>query len=179
MLIQELENYYIEAIHEKYAWRLCDFCTINAERLQRYFPKTLEQNLTPDLSKYFVERKIRAFANKEEFLFILKEKKNHTLIGLIYLKELDWDKKQGELAYALDYKVEGKGYMTETVKTISNWAFKQHQLKSLQIIVHNSNTGSIRVAEKAGFTWQKVLIGEHTPPGENPLDMELYELYAS
>jgi len=178
VLIQEFEDFYLEAIHEKYAWRLCDFCTINNTRLQRFFPKTLEQNSTPDLSKYFVERKLKEFNAKEEFLFVLKEKENHTLIGLIYLKELDWEKKQGELAYAIGYQVEGKGYMTETVKVISDWAFNEHKLKILQIIVHIENKGSIRVAEKAGFTWQKVLMAAHTPPGENPLDMELYELYA-
>lgn len=176
-MIEEFKNYYIDPIHEKYAWRLCDFCTINDERLKRYFPKTLEQNLTPDLSKYFVERKVKQFQEKEEFLFVLKEKENHTLIGIIYVKELDWEKKQAELAYAIGYQVAGKGYMTETVKAISKWAFEALQLNTLQIIVHQANTASIRVAEKCGYTWQKVLKAEHTPPGEPPLDMELYELY--
>jgi len=173
----EFEDYYLDAIHEKYAWRLCDFCIINDNRLQRFFPKTLEQNLTPDLSKYFVERKVKAFSANEEFLFVLKEKENHTLIGLIYLKELDWDKKQGELAYAVGYQAEGKGYMTETVKAISEWAFEEQQLKTLQILTHKTNTASIRVAEKCGYIWKSVLIGGHTPPNEDPLDMELYELY--
>lgn len=172
----EFEDYYIDAIHEKYAWRICDFCTINAERLQRFFPRTLEQNLTPDLSKYFVEQKIKEFQAKEEFLFVLKEKENHTLIGLIYLKELDWEKKQGELAYAIGYQAEGKGYITETVQAISKWASEELQLKTLQIIAHKSNIGSVRVARKCGYIWKTVLIGEHTPPNEAPLDMELYEL---
>ena len=176
-MIASLEHFYIDPIHEKYAWRICDFCTINADRLKRFFPKTLEQNLTPDLSKYFVENKVREFVAKEEFLFVLKEKENHSIVGLIYVKELDWEKKQGELAYAVGYQVEGKGYMTETVKIVSNWAFEVQQLQTLQIISHKSNVGSIRVAEKSGFTWQKVLMAEHTPPGENPLDMELYERY--
>lgn len=175
-MIPSLENLYIEPIHEKYAWRICDFCTVNADRLKRFFPKTLEQNLTPDLSTYFVETKVKEFNAKEEFLFVLKEKENHTVVGLVYIKELDWEKKQGELAYAICYQVEGKGYMTESVKAISNWAFTEHQFKTLQIISHKTNTGSIRVAEKSGFTWQKVLVAEHTPPGEMPLNMELYEL---
>jgi len=172
----EFEDYYIDAIHEKYAWRICDFCTVNADRLKRFFPKTLEQNLTPDLSKYFVETKIKQFEAKEEFLFVLKEKENHTLIGLIYLKELDWVEKQGELAYAVGYQVEGKGYMTITAKAISEWAINELQLKTLQIIAHKANLGSIRVAEKCGYIWKRTLIAEHTPPGELPLDMELYEL---
>lgn len=173
----EFEEYYIDAIHEKYAWRLCDFCITNDKRLQRFFPKTLEQNLTPDLSKYFVERKIKEFQNKEEFLFVLKEKERHTLIGLIYVKELDWEKKQAELAYAIGYQVEGNGYMTETVNAISKWAFEELQLETLQIVVHKSNVGSIRVAQKCGYIWKKVLLEEHVPPGEAPLDMELYELH--
>ena len=173
----EFKNYYLDSIHEKYAWRICDFCAINEERLKRFFPKTLEQNLTPDLSNYFVERKIKEFSAKEEFLFVLKEKENHTLIGLVYLKELDWVKKQGELAYAMSYQAEGNGYMTETIHAISDWALQKLQLKTLQIIVHHTNIGSVRVAEKCGFTLQKILPAEHTPPGENPLDMQLYEHY--
>ncbi len=170
------ESYYIDAIHEKYAWRMCDFCTVNAERLQRFFPETLKQNLSPDLSKFFVAQKAKEFAAKEEFLFVLKEKENHTIIGLIYLKELDWRKKQGELAYAVTYQAEGKGYTTETVKAVSKWALKELQLKTLQIIVHKSNIASVRVAEKCGYIWKNLLFGEHTPPNEPALDMELYEL---
>ena len=173
----EFKDYYVDFIHEKYAWRICDFCVINEDRLKRFFPKTLEQNLTPDLSKYFVEKKIKEFAAKEEFLFVLKEKENHSLIGLIYLKELDWGKKQGELAYVIGNQAEGNGYMTETINAICDWAIKELQLKTLQIITHKSNIGSVRVAEKCGFVWQKVLPAEHTPPNEIPLDMELYERF--
>lgn len=173
----EFEDYYIDTIHEKYAWRICDFCTINTERLQRFFPKTLEQNLTPDLSKYFVERKIKEFTAQEEFLFVLKEKENHTLIGLVYLKNLDWTKKQAELAYCIGYQAEGKGYMTQTVNTISQWAFQELALNTLQIITHKTNLSSVRVAEKCGYIWKSRLPNAHTPPGEPPLDMELYELY--
>ena len=61
---------------------------------------------------------------------------------------------------------------------MSNYAFKDLQLKALQIIVHESNKASTKVAKKCGFTWQKILEKEHTPPNEAPLDMELYELYA-
>lgn len=175
-MITSLEHFYIEPIHEKYAWRICDFCITNQDRLKRFFPKTLEQNLTPDLSKFFVDEKVRQFKAREEFLFVLKEKEHHTVVGMVYAKGLDWNKKQAELAYAIGYQEEGKGYMTKAIRKISDWALTELQLKTLQIIVHKSNIGSIRVAEKCGFTWQKILIAEHAPPGENALDMELYEL---
>jgi ribosomal-protein-alanine N-acetyltransferase len=174
----DFENYYIEPIAEKDAWKLCDFIISNAERLKRFFSKTLEQNLTPDLSRIFVADKIKQSNSKEEFLFKLKEKKNRTIIGLVYIKELDWDKKQAELAYCIAYQFEGMGFITNSVEILSDYAFDTLGLKALQIIVHKTNSGSIKVAEKCGYTWQQTLLKEHTPPGEKALDMELYELYA-
>lgn len=174
--IIEFQYYQIDPIHEKYAWRICDFVTINAQRLKRYFPKTLEQNLTPTLAQIFVERKLRQFQNKEEFLFVLKEKEKRTVIGLVYIKSLDWEKKQAELAYCIGYQYEGKGWMTETIRKLSNYAFTEFGLKTLQIITHKSNFGSVKVAEKCGYIWKGTLEKEHTPPMEDPLDMELYEL---
>ncbi len=171
-------NYTIEPISEKYAWRICDLMVANSERLKRYFPKTLEQNLNPELSKIFVADKVRQFDRREEFLFVLKEKENRTVIGLVYIKELDWNAKQAELAYCIGYQYEGKGWMTEAVKALSSFALHDLGLKTLQIIVHRSNLGSIRVAKKCGYLWKRTLEKEHTPPGEGPLDMELYELEA-
>jgi len=172
----KFDDYIIEPIHEKYAWRICDLVTVNSDRFKRFFPKTLEQNLTPDLSNYFVTQKVRQFARKEEFLFVLKELEYRTVIGLVYIKELDWVKKEAELAYCIGYQFEGKGYTTQSIQTLSNYAFDELGLKTLQIIVHKSNQASIRVAEKCGYIWKKTLLKAFTPPNENPLDMELYEL---
>lgn len=176
-MVLEFTNYLIEPIHEKYAWRICDFVTIYSDRLKRFFPKTLEQNLTPDLSAYFVAKKVRQFVEKEEFLFVLKELANRTVIGLVYIKELDWVKKQAELAYCIGYQYEGKGYTTESVEVLSNYAIESLGLKTLRIMVHTSNLASIRVAEKCGYLWKETLSAAHTPPNEEPLDMEFYQLH--
>ena len=177
-MILDFEKYFIAPIQEKDAWKLCDFIISNTERLQRYFPKTLEQNLTPDLSSIFVSKKAKQYLAQEEFLFKLKEKENRTIIGLVYIKETDWNKKQAELAYCIGYQYEGKGWMSNSIKALSKYAIDILGLRTLQIIAHKTNVGSIKVAENNGFSWQKTLIKEHTPPGEEALDMELYELYA-
>lgn len=178
MVISDFEGYYIEAISENDAWKLCDFVVANSDRLKRFFPKTLEQNLTPDLSKNFTEKKVKQFRAQEEFLFKLIEKEQRTIAGLVFIKELDWQKKQAELAYCLGYQYEGKGWTTQNIKAISDYAIYELGLKILRIIVHKSNIGSIRVAEKCGYIWKELLIAEHTPSNAAPLDMELYELKA-
>ncbi len=172
-----LGAYHIIPIQPKDAWAICNFCVANGDRLKLYFPKTLEQNLTPDLSNIFVQKKVKQFQNKEEFLFTIKEDESHKLVGLIYIKALDWIKKQGEFAYAIDYNVEGCGLMTTSIQKLSDYAFENLDIETLQIIVHKSNLASVKVAENCNFTHIKTLKNEYTPASGKPMNMELYELY--
>lgn len=173
----QFDGFEINPVHEGDAWKICNFIIANTDRLKRYFPKTLEQNLTPTLSKIFVEKKVKQFQNREEFLFTLKESETRALAGLIYLKELNWETKQGEYAYCIGYPFKGKGLITKTIKVLNEYALNVLQLDILQIIANKDNQSSIDVALNNGFKWQKTLLNGFTPPGESPLDMELYELY--
>lgn len=176
-MIATFDNFEINPIHNGDAWKICDFIVTNQERLQRYFPKTIEQNLTPTLSQLFVDKKVKQFENKEEFLFTLKQSETRALAGIIYIKEVDYNIKQGEFAYCIDYNFEGKGLTTKSVAALSAYAFKKLDVNTLQIIVFKDNISSIKVAINNSFKWIKTLKNEFTPIGENPLDMELYELY--
>lgn len=174
----QFDGFEINPVHHGDAWKICDLMVTNADRFKRYFPKTLEQNLSPTLSQLFVEKKVKQFENKEEFLFTLKHSETRKLAGLIYIKELDWDKKQGEFAYCIDYTFKGQGLMSKAIEQLSKHAFEGLGLEILQIIVNKDNLGSVEVATTNGFEWQQTNLKGFTPPGEQPLDMELYELYA-
>ncbi|MDG5490669.1 GNAT family N-acetyltransferase [Psychroserpens sp. SPM9] len=173
----QFDGFEINPIHSGDAWKLCDFMVVNEDRLKRYFPKTLEQNLNPTLSQFFVEKKVKAFETKSEFLFTLKKSETRELAGLIYIKEIDLDNKQGEFAYCIGYPFEGQGLTSKSIEALSQYAFETIGLNRLQIIVHKDNIPSVKVAKKNAFKWQNTLKNEYTPPGEQPLDMELYELY--
>ena len=178
-MIATFKGFEISPVHGGDAWKICNLMVANEDRFKRYFPKTLEQNLTPTLSQLFVDKKVKQFGTNEEFLFTLKHSETRTLAGLVYIKELDWEKKQGEFAYCIAYTFEGKGLTSAAIKALSAYAFNTLGLEILQIIVNKDNPASIRVAVNNGFVWQKTLKKAFTPPGELPLDMELYELYKS
>ncbi len=134
----DLNGFYVSPIELKDAWNLCNFIVANEDRLKIYFPKTLEQNLNPTLSNIFVEKKVKQFNLKEEFLFTLKAIKSKELVGLIYIKELNWDSKQGEFAYCIDYNAEGKGITSKAINKLSEYAFLELGLETLQIIAHKN-----------------------------------------
>ncbi|WP_299523511.1 GNAT family N-acetyltransferase [Winogradskyella sp.] len=178
-MIAAFNGFEISPIHGGDAWKICNLMIANEDRFKCYFPKTLEQNLTPTLSQLFVEKKVKQYEKKEEFLYTLKHSETRVLAGLIYIKELDWDKKQGEFAFCIGYTFKGKGLISDAIKALSAYAFNDLGLEILQIIVNKDNIGSIKVATKNGFVWQKTLDKAYTPPSELSLNMELYELYKS
>lgn len=176
-MIQALDGFEINPIHEGDAWKICDFMLTNVDRLKRYFPNTLKANLNPMLSKFFVQQKLKQFENKEEFIFTLKQVETRKLAGIISIIQLDWSIKQGEFAYCIDYNFEGLGLTSKAVSIISKYAFETLGLERLQIVVYKDNKSSSKVALNNGFKWQKTLLKEFTPVGEQALDMDLYELY--
>ncbi|MGC1471141.1 MAG: GNAT family protein [Psychroserpens sp.] len=178
-MIAQFDGFEINPIHEGDAWKICDFVISNENRLKRYFPKTLEQNLNPTLSQLYVEEHIRAFKNKDSFVFTVKHSETRKFAALIIIKELDWNIKQGELAYAVDYNFKGQGLVSKAIAKLSAYAFENLHLNTLQIITHQDNLPSVKVAINNGFKWKKTLKNEFRPIGEETLDMELYELFKS
>lgn len=170
------DNYCIAPIQAKDAWRICNFVVANEPYLKDDFPETLKANLTPTLAELFVAKKEKQFQKKEEYLFTIKENTNRTIIGLVYVKELHRKLGQGELAYCIGYPYTGKGVMTKTVQKILEWSFNSAGLSKLQIIVHQGNSASIRIAQKCGFDYITLLQKEHRRSNGEVVDMQLYEL---
>lgn len=173
----EGERFEVFRIQPDDYWNICNMIVANEDRLQRYFPSTKAANLTPDLSKRFAQVQSKKFDEDKEYLFTLKPVGSKKVIGLIYIKELNWKTKQGEFAYCIDYNYEGKGITSKVVNELSEYAFERLGLTTLQIITHKTNMSSVKVAEKCNFTWVKTLEKSFTPPGKEALDMELYERY--
>ncbi|WP_417201236.1 GNAT family N-acetyltransferase [Bizionia sp.] len=169
------ESFSLEVLKPQDAQSLSRLMISNGKRFQQYLPKTLSENLSEADSKNYIQRKTKQIKNKTEFTFAIKDIDSDDVAGLIILKNIDYQLKQGEFSYCLGQKYSGRGWMTRSIKAAKNFAFNELKLKSLQIIIHKSNLASIQIAERNGFTWIKTLDNEYVS-GISVLDMELYEL---
>lgn len=170
-------KYVINPLNPTDAKQLNQFILDNSERLKRYFPVTLSSNTTLEKSIEYIAIKNKEIEEKINFTFAIRDKNNQEIAGLMILKKIDWDKKQGEFAYCIGSQFEGKGLTSFAVAEMTKFAFDDLGLKTLQIMAHKTNLGSIKVALNNGFVWQRTALNEFTPTNESPLDMELYELY--
>ncbi len=167
--------FYVSLLHSNDALSLNKLLVTNTELFKIYLPKTIAANKTLQDTQTFIALKTKYIETKTEFTFTLKAHKTNTIAGLIMLKDINWAKKNGDLAYCLGQQFQGEGWMYKAVQAVTNYAFKSLNLNSLQIVAYHKNKASINVAERAGFKWKKTLKHEFTSTNNPPLDMELYE----
>ncbi|OMD56516.1 GNAT family N-acetyltransferase [Paenibacillus odorifer] len=78
-------------------------------------------------------------------------------IGCISLHHLNWELRNFEIGYWIRSACAGKGYMTEAVNGITNFAIRELGANRLEIFCSARNTKSAAVAERAGFTLEGIL----------------------
>lgn len=86
------------------------------------------------------------------YTFAIELKSKKLLIGSVGVREIDWHSRSGELAISLYNKnYWNKGYGTEAVKMILDYAFKWLNLNSVWLRVWSYNKRAISCYEKTGF----------------------------
>ncbi|WP_299776635.1 GNAT family N-acetyltransferase [uncultured Formosa sp.] len=170
------KSFYISPIKLEDAKQLHEFMMANVKRFIEHLPYTLAKNLKVETSKDYIIAQQQKREHKTEYTFTIKDNTTHTIIGLILLKDIDWNNSIGEFAYCIDGDKENKGIMSSTIQQFSHYVFTTLNLERLQIVTPKSNISSTKVAINCGFIWKKTLKDEYATPNASTIDMELYEL---
>ncbi len=76
------------------------------------------------------------------------------LAGVIDLKRTDWRHRETEIGYWAAPASRAQGVMTEATVALSRWVLADMAFERVVLRIATGNQASIRVAEKAGFTYE-------------------------
>lgn len=99
---------------------------------------------------------MKEYKARRELSWLLELKDNGKVIGEIVLYDFRL-KKQADIGYRINSSFWGHGYAPEAVAAIVKAAFELMELERLQIRCFTNNQGSIRVAQKLGFTQEGLI----------------------
>ena len=89
---------------------------------------------------------------KEEFHLVIIKKDNDELIGNIGLEGIDYKNGTAELGIFIgEESCLGKGYGTEAIKLLTDYAFKELRLHSIYLRTYDFNERAQKSYEKCGF----------------------------
>jgi ribosomal-protein-serine acetyltransferase len=81
---------------------------------------------------------------------------NEEFAGLIGLKDTDYNNRKTETGYWLAKKMQGKGIITQCVKTLIRYAFQKLKMNRIQIKVATGNEKSKAIPLRLGFQYEGI-----------------------
>ncbi|MFP5112479.1 GNAT family N-acetyltransferase [Bacillaceae bacterium C204] len=145
------ENIYIRPFSEEDAVPLLRLQTDNRPFFEKFSMERKEDFYTVDTQLQRIQTYQEESSNDQSYTFGIFTNEGR-LIGTINLFQvLRGSLQSAFIGYFLDEKHNGKGYMTEAVILLVEYAFKELKLHRIEAGVMPHNIGSIRVLEKSGF----------------------------
>ena len=106
---------------------------------------------TLEETSQFIELMLKRESEGTHIYASIVEKLTQTIIGTAIIFNFDREANQAEIGYVLHKHHWGKGYGTEIVALMSDFAFKSLNLHKLHAIIVHANIGSARILEKNGY----------------------------
>ena len=124
------------------------FNTINNERkyLSEWLP-FVESTLEMSYSQDFVENYLDS--DRKDLMCSIFFK--NQFVGIIGLKDTDFDNKKTEIGYWISEAFQHKGIVTKSCKVLVDFAFDELNMNRIQIKAASENLKSQRIPEQLGF----------------------------
>ncbi|WP_442598410.1 GNAT family N-acetyltransferase [Neobacillus sp. D3-1R] len=129
------------------------------EELKPWMPFAHKEQNVQDVESNIREAYCHFLSRKDlRLLVFLKE--TGELVASSGLHRINWDIPKFEIGYWIDTRFSGKGYITEAVQAIAQFAFQELNARRVEIRCDSKNLRSRAVAERAGFRLEGILKNE-------------------
>lgn len=124
--------------------------------LQPWMPWA-QQIPTKDAIEASVRKAHCEFLERTDLRFHLYEKQTKIFVGSSGLHEINWNIPKFEIGYWCRKSFTGKGYITESVRGLTVFAFQVFHASRLEIRCEEGNVKSRKVAERLNYQLEGVL----------------------
>ena len=123
----------------------------------------------------FLSDRIAAWQDNRRFSWVITQKPSADLIGMVEMRIEDF---KANLGYVIARRFWRRGFATEAVRSIVNWALSQERIYRVWAVCDVDNVASARVLEKAGMqregVFRKLLL--HPNISDLPRDSYCYSV---
>lgn len=117
-----------------------------------------QELFTEEIHNDWMETKV---ATGDVVQFVIRQKENGSLIGSVYLRDIDKKNEKAEFGIFIGEDIErGKGYGAEAARLICRYGFKELGLHKIMLRVFANNICAIKAYEHAGFKKEAYLKDE-------------------
>ena len=147
------------------------------EAFFRFLP--IDKQTSQDVEKFLSDRLAEQDKGVADRLtFAIEPLDEGHIIGTVRIEIQDKVYRQGDLGFAMDLEHQGKGYMTEAVRSVLSTGFEHLELHRIWATADTENERSWRLMERVGMTREGLLRQDTLNCGQWR-DSYLYAILAS
>lgn len=138
---------------------VCEAVNASINELRPWM-KWAQQELTEYDSELGIREEHISFLRRDTLRLLVFNRETGQLVASSGLHNIDWEVRKFEIGYWIDTRYSGRGYMTEAVEGISEFAFSQLNARRLEIRCDTKNSRSKLLPERLGFELEGVIRNE-------------------
>lgn len=146
----------------------------NRKRLEDFFAGTVSRTLTLNDTLNYCNLIQQQILERIYLPYFIKDLNTNAFIGLVDVKNIDWNVPKAELGSFIDFNYEGKGVTTEATKLVVNHIVGTYKFKKLLCRANAINKGSIAVILKNGFEFEGTIRRDYKTTKGEIVDLNYY-----
>ncbi|MFM7200456.1 MAG: GNAT family N-acetyltransferase [Myxococcota bacterium] len=131
--------------------------SLPALRAHLWFLPWVAEEQTPESARRRCEAAEKNFRLRTDLPYLAFEKQSGKLVASIGLHRTDWTLPKSEVGYWVRSSEVGKGYASEGVTVLTEWALQVLGAQRVELVTDALNTGSRAVAERCGYRLEGIL----------------------
>lgn len=168
------DNFKINLLQTNEAEALFYLIDSNRQRLEDFFAGTVSKTQTlKDTVNYCIEIQQR-IKERSYFPYMITDITTHKFIGLVDVKNIDWNVPKAELGSFIDSGYEGKGIVTKATNLVVDHIVKEYDFIKLLCRANSRNKGSIAVILKNGFELEGTIRKDYRTTKGEIVDLNYY-----
>lgn len=123
--------------------------------LKKWLPFA-QKDQSPEDVEISVSEAHLQFLKREDLRLHVFHRETGDFIGSSGLHRIDWEVPKFEIGYWIDSRKTGKGYMSEAVEGIADFAFRELDANRVEICCDTKNVKSRAIPERLGFSLEGI-----------------------
>ncbi|WP_299224051.1 GNAT family protein [uncultured Psychroserpens sp.] len=146
----------------------------NRPRLEDFFAGTVSKTRTLEETEAYCVEIQKRIVKKTYLPFMITDTKTNAFVGLVDVKNIDWNVPKAELGSFIDKRYEGKGIVTKATQMVVNHIVEKYHFIKLLCRANSRNKGSIAVILKNGFELEGTIRNDYRTTKGEIVDLNYY-----
>lgn len=170
----KFEHYHIGLLSPEDTEVFFNLIDRNRANLEDFFAGTVSKTKTlQETKEYCIEIQKRIEA-KSYFPYLITDARTQTLVGLVDIKNIDWDVPKAEIGYFIDVAYSGQGITSKAVGLVADALVEKFQFKKLLCRIGSQNIASRKVALNNGFKLEGTIRKDYRTTKGEIVDLDYY-----